>query len=189
MRPCVSNTAHELQKRDNYTHDRHVSCSGRRSNGVRTQQRAEPSAIQSCKHCGVRTHAVAATPQPSSTSAPLPPCTVRTGGVATLVHAPSAGRHRLEGGACGTGLAAWKSAGKRKHHTARHDERCPGSGWRMRWAAALTFGSTTSARDEVVVVTLIFLSFIQLCSVRLGVAAVAPANTSRNTELRRAAEF
>ena len=59
----------------------------------------------------------------------------------------------------------------------------------MRWAAALTFGSTTSARDDVVVVTLIFLSFIQLCSVRLGVAAVAPANTSRNTELRRAAEF
>ena len=82
-----------------------------------------------------------------------------------------------------------KSAGKRKHHTAQHDEQLTGSGWRLRWAAALTFSSTTFARDEAVVVTLVFLIFFQLCSVRLGVAAVAPANTSRNTELSRAAEF
>ena len=60
---------------------------------------------------------------------------------------------------------------------AQHEEQLTGFGWRLRWAAALTFGSTTFARDEDAVITLVFLSFIQLCSVRLGVAAVAPANT------------
>ena len=46
-----------------------------------------------------------------------------------------------------------------------------------------------SAGDDVDVPMLVFLILFQLCSVRLGVAAVAPANTSRNTELSRAAEF
>ena len=47
----------------------------------------------------------------------------------------------------------------------------------------------TSAGDDVDVPMLVLLILFQLCSVRLGVAAVAPANTSRNTELSRAAEF
>ena len=74
-------------------------------------------------------------------------------------------------------------------HAAQHAEQLPGSGWRLRWPAALTFGSMASAGDDVDVPMLVFLILFQLCSVRLGVAAVAPANTSRNTELSRAAEF
>ena len=66
--------------------------------------------------------------------------------------------------ACDTGEEAWQSAGKRKHHTAQHDEQLTGSGWWLRWAAALTFSSTAFARDEAVVVTLVFLVTFQLCS-------------------------
>ena len=150
---------------------------------------AEPSATQSCKHRGMSTHAVAATQKPSCTSVPLTPRTVTTGGVATLVHAPSAGRHRLEGGACGTGQEAWQSAGERKHHTAHHNEHCTGSGWRLRWPAALTFDSIASAGDDVDVPMLVFLIILQPCSCSSASLRFHLQKPPRNTEVSRAAEF
>ena len=188
MRPCVSDAAQESQKRHNDTHDRCVSCGGRTSAGVRTQQR-NPAHAQSCKQRGMSTHAVAATQKPSCTSVPLTPRTVTTGGVATLVHAPSAGRHRLEGGACGTGQEAWQSAGERKHHTAHHNEHCTGSGWRLRWPAALTFDSIASAGDDVDVPMLVFLIILQPCSCSSASLRFHLQKPQRYTDLSRAAEF
>ena len=188
MRPCASDATYESPKRHNDTHYRHMSCGGRRSDGVRAQQRISVQHIAaSTAACATRRsshtdsivhiHSTASL-QPSESAEPPIGCTLHQQASTDSKDAPAARSRQLDG--------VPRSA---HAYAAQHAEQLPGSGWRLRWAAALTFDSIASAGDDVGVQMLVFLTLFQLCSVRLGVAAVAPANTSRNTELSRAAEF
>ena len=106
MRPCASDATHESPKRHNDTHYRHMSCGGRRSDGVRAQQRISAQHIAAITAaCATRRsshtdsivhiHSTASL-QPSESAEPPIGCTLHQQASTDSKDAPAARSRQLD---------------------------------------------------------------------------------------------